>query len=150
MEELETIKQVYGEQKATRSQIPLINHIYEGLLILDVLDASDKAKRAFCIHPIVQNNQLVDVSWSDALELAIEYKEKANSYLCNPVTDWVKTIDDIKKCVGGMSQDCRLMLIADKYQNRKDFNIYHKATHQRSQQLSAYFDLWIEYLENHF
>jgi hypothetical protein len=38
------------------------------------------------------------------------------------------------------------MLIADKVQNRKDFELYHEATHPRSKELAMYFRLWLEKL----
>ena len=39
------------------------------------------------------------------------------------------------------------MLIADKIQNRKDFQLYHLGTHTRSEQLDQYFKNWLEKLE---
>ena len=35
------------------------------------------------------------------------------------------------------------MLLADKIQNRKDFERYHKGTHQRSAELEQYFKNWL-------
>jgi len=39
------------------------------------------------------------------------------------------------------------MLIADKVQNRKDFEIYHSSTHDKKDRLAAYFAEWLEALE---
>ncbi len=36
------------------------------------------------------------------------------------------------------------MLIADKIQNRKDFELYHQKTHPRNQELQLYFRNWLE------
>ena len=38
------------------------------------------------------------------------------------------------------------MLIADKIQNRKDFELYHKETHPRSAELDKYFRNWLQKL----
>jgi hypothetical protein len=150
MRELQLIKDFYGDGKAIRSGVPFINHIYEGVMILEVLGASLDAMKAFCLHPIIQNGEEkklnLDLSWSSGLALAQEYEQKANAYLCRIENDWVKTISDVQKVVGNMSEQCRLMLLADKYQNRKDFVIYHQATHPRSKQLTEYFNLWIKFL----
>jgi hypothetical protein len=35
------------------------------------------------------------------------------------------------------------MLIADKIQNRKDFELYHEGTHERSLELKCYFIDWL-------
>jgi hypothetical protein len=35
------------------------------------------------------------------------------------------------------------MLIADKIQNRKDFELYHKDIHERSDELKQYFFNWL-------
>lgn len=147
-QELDTIAAFYGDKRAERSQEPLMFHILQGLSVLDNINASDNAKRAFCLHPIVQNDQedVMSVSWSEAYELAKEYRDRANSYLCRPDTDWVKTVDDVYKVVGTMSKDCADMLLADKVQNRASFNMHHKETHARSKELAAYFDLWIDYI----
>lgn len=140
------IKGYYGERCAQRSGVRLISHIEEGLAILDTLCASDTAKRAFCLHPITQNEIAIDLSWSTAYTLACEYRDVANAYLCRPETDWIKTVDDLHHHLPTMSKDCAYMLLADKIQNRKDFRLYHQDTHERSNELREYFDLWIEYL----
>lgn len=144
-----TIKDHYGSQIAKRSGIPLINHINEGIDILDVLVSSDEAKLAYCIHPLSQSGK--DVSWSKVSTLANEYAYFANKYLCNHDTDHIKMIEQLDDHLHGdidyhVSNDCIDMLIADKLQNRKDFMIYHYDSHDRSEQLYQYFNLWLSYL----
>lgn len=139
------IKSFYGDRTAKRSQVPLMNHIDEGLEILDAIGATDLAKKAYCLHPIVQNMENVDVSDSEAYSLAVEYRNKANSYLCRPETDDIRMVELVKMRVGNMSRDCRDMLYADKLQNQKDFLIHHK-DHARFEFLDRYFKLWLEYL----
>lgn len=46
---------------------------------------------------------------------------------------------------GDMYEDCLLVFI-DKIQNRKDFEIYHKATHENSAALTQYFSEWLDTL----
>lgn len=147
MKEYSVIRAFYGTITAKRSGIPLINHIDEGLDILDLLGASELVKKAFCIHPIVQNDEQVDVCWSEAHPLALEYTLYANKYLCRPENDWIDDVEKLYKFLGGgISFDCKLMLLADKLQNRKDFMLSHYGTHPRSEQLKKYFDLWIHFL----
>lgn len=143
--EYRAIMRFYGDGIARRSGVPLMAHIDDGLEILSEIGASDVTKRAFCLHPIVQNSEPVDLSWSTCLGIAEEYRDRANAYLCTPATDYVKTARQVCNRVGPMTGDCRLMLVADKRQNSKDFELYH-ACHPRAEQLRRYFTLWLEYL----
>jgi hypothetical protein len=145
--EYAAINEFYGKQTANRSRLLLMRHIDDGLHILALNGASDMAKAAFCLHPIVQNNEAVDVSWSSAYSLACEYRDKANAYLCRTDTDWISTAEDVQSVVGEMTDDCRAMLIADKRQNYGDFIATHYGKHARSKELDRYFRLWIAYLE---
>lgn len=47
-QEYTIIKNYYGDKTANRSKVPLINHINEGIIILDNIAASDFAKKAYC------------------------------------------------------------------------------------------------------
>jgi hypothetical protein len=147
--ELQTITDYYGNTQAERSQVPLINHIHEGLCVLQAIRASGMSKKAFCIHPIVQND-VTTVDLSDVnlfvYRLAEEYKHKANSYLCNTHTDHVTTTNQLKLILGRTSKDCLHMLYADKIQNQKDFMLYHYKKHPRSKELNNYFNLWLKFL----
>jgi hypothetical protein len=147
--EYAAINEFYGKQTADRSGLSLMRHIDDGLHILTLNGASDTAKAAFCLHPLVQNSEVVDVSWSPAYSLACEYKGKANAYLCRPDTDWVSSVGDVQSIVGEMTDDCRAMLIADKRQNYGDFIAAHYGKHLRSKELDRYFRLWIAYLEGY-
>ena len=147
--EYKAIQKFYATRTAERSRLPLMRHIDDGLHILTLNGASDLAKAAFCLHPIVQNDEPVDVSWSSAYQLACEYRDKANAYLCRPNTDWISSAEDVRSVVGEMSDDCRAMLIADKRQNYGDFIAAHYGKHARSKELNRYFRVWIEFLEGY-
>ena len=55
--EYEAIERHYGATRARRSGVPYMNHIDEGLRVLHRwLGASDRAKRAWCLHPLVQGD----------------------------------------------------------------------------------------------
>lgn len=150
--EYKAISSFYGDGRAKRSNVPFMNHIDEGLAILDRIGASDNAKLAFCIHPIAQSYN--DVTFSLVSELAEEYTYFANKFLCTVETDHIRSLEllndhlfgDIDYC---MSNDCRDMLIADKEQNQKDFIIHHYGTHSRYVQLGEYFNLWLVFLKNY-
>ena len=141
------IKNHYGDQVAKRSQIPLINHIDEGLVLLNRLNANQRTKDAYCIHPLIQDKgskvppNITGIS-NEVLLLAMEYRYKANSFLCNEVTDNLEITD----LISAMWEETKLMLIADKVQNYKDFLIAHKDSHPRRIELDIYFNKWIKYL----
>lgn len=146
------IEGMYGDRVAKRSQVPLINHIKEGVEVLRVIGASDHAIGAFIVHPLFQsddvffeNKEKLKLLPFETMINVLEYRRAANTYLCREHTDaW--TLEQVKVQVGAMSDDVRHMLIADKWQNRKDFRLYHLGTHARSDQLARYFDLWLELL----
>lgn len=136
-----TIKSHYGDRVAKRSQVPLMNHITEGLLVLDVIEADFVTKAAFCLHPMLQSDEdflahrvnSIPASLIDAAILAMEYRRVANSYL---------SIHQASDFLGFTCLEVKEMLIADKVQNYKDFLRFHKATHERSAELDEYFNNW--------
>lgn len=154
--ELALIRDYYGTQVAKRSGVPLIQHVLEGLEIMTGMGATEVAKKAFCLHPLLQNDEDLKKNWQrvsdmpevsrQAFNLAMVYRTKANSYLCREETDHF-TLVDIENAVGFCSQNMIHMLVADKIQNEKDFKLYHEGTHERSDQLARYFDLWLQYLD---
>ena len=160
LEEYTLITGFYGGATAKRSGVRLINHINEGLALLDAFsDMNDRTRGAWCLHPVVQNVHNGTIpsnepyyNWAVKLPsfpLAVEYSEFANHYLCHKDTDHIRTkemLDQHLSILGPMSKACAQMLWADKIQNRKDFRWYHQGTHERSDELTHYFDLWIEYL----
>lgn len=153
MIEYQMIEDFYGNKTAERSGVKLINHIDEGLVILRSIGACETTKAAYCLHPLLQDDfelernmvSVVQKAHPMAVLLAMEYRNKAQSYLCKPYTDdW--TQEDIKTYVGKLLPQVRQMLIADKKQNQKDFILHHLNTHIRSAQLEKYFNNWLTYL----
>lgn len=144
------IKNFYSERTAARSQVPLMNHINEGLLILDAIGASSEAMAGFCLHPLFQNDnelaavgyqytfdKLAQVTSLRAVMLTMEYRRVANSYLANC---------DTAKIILSPLREVNDMLVADKVQNRKDFIAHHKGTHPNSERLDQYFKDWMNAL----
>lgn len=146
--EYQMIKKYYGSDTTKRSGVKLINHIDEGLIILDKIGASAIAKKAYCLHPIVQDDTSLSKNYgfdfqeidSKVIIATIEYRSVANEYLSYRK---IKTIKDIRL---SPLKDVNDMLIADKIQNRKDFELYHKETHSRSAELDKYFKNWLQKL----
>ncbi len=149
MKEYLLIKKYYGDDTTSRSGVKLINHINEGLVILDKIGASDIAKRAYCLHPIIQSDACLSENYDfdfrgiapKVLIAVTEYRSVANEYLSHRK---IHTIDDIRL---SPLKDVNDMLIADKIQNRKDFELYHKETHTRSAELGEYFKNWLQKLK---
>ncbi len=143
------IRQHYGNGRATRSKVPFINHIIEGLAILRYINASTQAKAAFAIHPIIQADEDLLANFDkvyrtisgDILMLAMEYRSVANEYLSKRT---VFSLDEIRL---SPLKDVNDMLIADKVQNYKDFILYHHDTHPRSKELHEYFKNWLDRLD---
>lgn len=142
------IRQFYGERTAKRSKVPLINHIHEGLAVLEDIGAGIDAAEAFCIHPMIQADEDLKANYSyvarnvdaNVLALAMEYRSVANEYLSDKA-------DTGHKIRLSPLEEVNNMLIADKVQNRKDFYTYHYDTHPRSHLLEMYFIDWMEALD---
>lgn len=144
--EYEAIATFYGARKANRSQVALMAHIDEGLLVLEALGASERAKRAYCLHPLVQADEDLARTFAAGLStvsddaaviaLALEYRNIANATLS--LRD-VTRVEDIPL---SPLDDVNDMLRADKVQNWKDFTLHHRATHARGDELERYFRRW--------
>jgi hypothetical protein len=143
---LALIEEVYGDRRARRSGLPLVFHIWEGIRILQELGASADTIAAWCLHPIVQADEdfkqvlrgglLRRVDNPVALALAVEYRACANSYLSH--------MEPKVPLAGRFFDEIRLMLIADKIQNRKDF--WHNPLVEDRERLSAYYEEWLRAL----
>lgn len=140
----------YGNGAAERSQFPFMNHIDEGLAVLRELGASDSARRAFCLHPLIQSDTELAANWALFDELGIatsswllasEYRRIANLTLSQREIGSAAEIDL------GPLREVHDMLRADKIQNQKDFLAAHATTHRRREELRRYFRLWLERLE---
>lgn len=147
MIEYQTILTYYGERRTTRSGVRLMNHIDEGLVVLDEIQASELAKRAYCLHPLVQedaalvsNMHLLHSTTPEAVALAMEYRWVANNYLSFHNSRAAQEIE-----LSPLA-DVNDMLRADKVQNYKDFLIYHLASHPQAARLDQYFRQWLERL----
>lgn len=156
MIELRLITRHYGHTTARRSGIPYMNHILEGLTILAHLGASDDARRAWCLHPLLQSDEAFErLMRTEAFEgcspramvLTMEYRARANAWLSDKVS--IGFAGEIL-CNGqpsyGPLTEVRHMLIADKVQNYKDFLLY-QSDHPRYRELNEYFINWLNVLE---
>lgn len=149
--EYKLISNFYGDKVANRSQVRLMNHIDEGLVVLDSISASEDTMKAFCIHPMIQNDS--DLKQNAGLiahyckpyvvMLAMEYRSVANEFLSDKVSPNLP-IDAIRLSPLWEVND---MLVADKVQNYKDFITYHKDSHTRSKELQCYFEKWLDVLK---
>ncbi len=143
--EYEAIRRFYGDRRAKRSGVWLMNHIDEGLFVLRELGASDTAMRAYCLHPLLQGDDDLARSYADGLQrrvdpdallLALEYRQFANRHLSRhrvPSPDAI-ALSPLPEVLQ--------MLTADKIQNRKDFEEHHGTTHPEAARLRAYFAEW--------
>jgi hypothetical protein len=150
---IKLIEEFYGDECAERSGIPKINHIREGLIILEDIYPIEAdpvfaaVHAAWCIHPIVQSNSdfMAELKQGDliksdpaAIMLAVEYRNLANAYLSKDPAPRLEGLSlQIKSgLVWGM-------LVADKVQNYKDFRAQPKGTYENESRLREYFMDWI-------
>ncbi len=147
--EYHKISAYYGDEKAKRSGVYLMEHIDQGLYILKRIGASDEAMRAFCLHPLYQADADLQVHFQADLTgisarviiLAMEYRNIANGYLSSRT---IRSLDDIRL---SPLPEVNQMLIADKIQNFKDFALFHRGTHARHVELESYFIDWLKKLD---
>lgn len=150
---LRAIRAFYGERTAQRSGVKLIAHIDDGLAILDAVGARTVAQQAYCLHPLVQMDDDLARSFAPggaldgarvdtlALTLALEYRRCANAHLSRHAPETLAQIS-----FAPFDEDVRHMLIADKVQNRRDFDRHHAKTHERAAELTTYFQRWLTQL----
>jgi hypothetical protein len=143
--EYRAVEARHHDRYAKRSGLPYMNHIDEGLAVLRDLGASERAQRAFCLHPLLQADDALAATWPDVtsltddarvLALALEYRHVANSYLSHRE---VKADAEVALSPLAEVND---MLRADKVQNAKDFLLHHRTTHPRREALARYFHTW--------
>ncbi len=153
--EYQTIAAHYAQRTATRSGVLLLQHIDHGLKILGARNASAIAQRAFCLHPLLQSDEafarhhaaIEPVTAPEVYSLVIEYRQVANAALSDSELTSSAQIN-----LSTMA-DVNEMLVADKVQNRYDFQRYHAGRHPRSAELAQYFALWLQRLgvsESHY
>lgn len=135
----------YKDQRAKRSKVPYINHIDEGMVLCEHLGYGHSVQKAFCLHPLFQSDEAIQWSYQQEfvniiepqiLLLVMEYRNKANAYLSYKEL----TVDQIEL---SPIPEVNQMLVVDKVQNRKDFEVYHFGKHERSAQLDVYFRNWL-------
>lgn len=157
--EIELIKAHYGDRTAERSGVPLINHIHEGLIVLSEISAWHASYSVYALHPLVQKDEdyvaglntfkSAGISPKVAAHV-VEYRHTANAWLSDKVGPGL-ILNGVPKL--SPSKIVNDALIADKVQNRADFELYHKGTHDRSRELELYFNVWLNALgvkEEHY
>lgn len=141
--ELAAVTEFYGDRRAERSGIAYINHIGEGLAVLDAIGASRTAALAFCLHPLAQSDDDLPnfdptlASTPEVLVAVMEYRNVANRFLSHHIgrSPRLSPLPAVNE-----------MLVADKVQNRKDFEAEAERTGVRRPALETYFASWLDVL----
>lgn len=148
--EYEAVERFYGEQRAERSGERYMTHIDDGIAVLEAIRATERAMRAFCLHPLVQSDEALHDGWHElgevtndprVLALAFEYRHIANNYLST------RDIDSPSEIALSPLGDVNDMLRADKVQNHFDFLRFHQRSHPREAALRRYFHNWFVRLD---
>ncbi len=144
---LTRIEEFYGNRTAARSQVPLINHIHEGIKIMERRGVVNRIIAAYCLHPLFQDDSSLLLNHAELVKLdpitivlILEYRRAANAYLLEHYMQGSSR--PIRSPLAAVNE----MLIADKVQNYKDFVRWHKATHPYAFELERYFIHWLEAL----
>lgn len=153
------ISSYYRDEKTKRTNVFLMNHIDEGLIVLKEIGASEDAMSAYCLHPLVQMDEDLAKNYitlrkvgeaasisSHHIFLTMEYRNKANNWLSDKVKKKRNRFDTIGQPELSPLEEVNQMLIADKVQNYKDFLTYHSNTHKRRRELDYYFRAWFDVL----
>ena len=151
------IAESFKGKTAERTSLPYMNHIDEGLRVLDALDATLVTKQAFCLHPLVQLdtvliNEITSVGYINtatpqAILLAMEYRNCLNKISSKSVISkfsprFVEKLQSRIKTFPGLYH----MAVADKIQNNKDFTenyIDGSSKHANYKGLTRYFNFWL-------
>ena len=142
------VTKFYGNDRAKRSGLYHMNHVDEGLFILNELGADQDTLDAWCLHPIFQddrdllNAQSIDLSKISQRSIlyAMEYRQRANAHLS---FNKKKVPEPIRM------KSVMQMLQADKIQNCKDFEFYlkNRSDVTNDMRLRSYFhDEWFKAL----
>jgi hypothetical protein len=143
--EYAAIRAFYGNRRAKRSGAFLMNHIDEGLFLLGRIGASEVARRAWCLHPLIQADDDLARMWANrgfrpfdpaATFLALEYRNVANRHLSRTR---VTKVEDIALSPIAEVND---LLRVDKIQNRRDFERLGKPSAAEHERLTSYFGSW--------
>lgn len=111
-----------GASCPRRTGVMFMHHIDEGLAVLRSLDASGQAKRAWCLHPLLQADADLQAALPRlatltedpyVLVLAMEYRRLANAYLSH------REITSISERDLGVLPEVVNMLHADKVQTTR-------------------------------
>lgn len=146
--EYRQISQFYGTRTTLRTKIPWINHINEGVVLIHQLEGSIHEAKAFCLHPLFQADETYHAALSEACRIynlntnpevlfsVLGYREAANRWLRNAVTPTNLPQKHPLESVN-------IMLMADKIQNRKDFEANEAVFGvEDAASLHSYFDSW--------
>lgn len=137
----------YGDRRATRSGVRLMNHIDEGLVLLTIAPTS--VHIAFALHPLYQDPKDRATNIVSYLTLPKEIRVLIDLYnntmqSCSSKGFAKGKLVDLTTLWDGLYKDEVLMMcLADKLQNQKDFYKYHWKVHPESDNLEAYFEHWI-------
>lgn len=135
----------YYKDKYHSNGVSFMKHIDEGLAIMKWMGTSESAKKSFCLHPIYQSEKSIkdfgikDLSDnklkldSNIITNVLEFRRIDNLYtndmrISSPGDIKISTLDEVNQ-----------MLIADKIQNRKEFENYYDGNEDFSMYLINWF-----------
>lgn len=141
--EYSLISHYYGDKRAKSSGQLYIQHIDEGVELVEQFGGTDLPIRAFIIHPLVQGDDDLNKNFDKLMKLdarvvalAMEYRHVANSYLGK---HFKSALDEVKVSA---FRNVNIMLMADKYQNMGDL-IKFNQHHPKYDDLLQYFLNWL-------
>ena len=145
--EYKMVAAYYGNRVAKRSSCRLMEHIDEGLMLLENWGVGIPLLRAWCLHPLMQDDRLYleyiqygSTMNEQATRIAVEYRAIANAYLPKHQS----RLPDISAM-----DEVNTLLLVDKLHNRWQFEntcMRRPGIYPNEQRLRQYFHEWLEAL----
>ena len=139
------IKLEWDGKYSQRSNVPLMEHIDEGLKLLE--NSEEIIKVAWCLHPFIQKDDWSILNEIDnkTANILLEYRHWANGWDSHTTAKF----PDEWPILSLISDEVKLLLFVDKTHNSKQYHENREKFRKEDQiRLDKYFENWITLLKS--